>query len=146
MRLFCLTVPGAAILTLAVCAPVGAGDADKEKAKLQGTWTLIKATIRGEDKTKDLFGGGATVTFAGATVTMKMGNESHEGTFKIVDATKTPRHIDLSVPKQKDTPAIYQIEGDTLRMATPEKGGGRPQSFDARDRQEITLTFKKTGK
>jgi uncharacterized protein (TIGR03067 family) len=134
------------MLALAICAMAGADDADKEKAKLQGTWTLQKATIRGEDKTKDLFAGGVTVTFDGDKMTMKVGNESHEGTFKIVDATKKPKQVDLSNPKQKDTAAIYEIEGDTLRMAMPEKDAGRPKSFDDKDRQEMTLTFKKSSK
>ncbi len=146
MRLCCWTVFGAPLLVLAICASAGAGDADKEKAKLQGTWTLVKAMIKGEDKTKDLFAGGATLTFAGDKVTMKVGNDSHEGSFKIVDATKKPKHIDLSMPNQVATPAIYEIEGDTLKMVMPEKGAGRPKSFDDKDRQEMTMTFKKTGK
>jgi hypothetical protein len=44
---------GTATLTLAICASTWAGDADKEKAKLQGTWTVTKVMIRGEDKTQD---------------------------------------------------------------------------------------------
>src|SRR5262249_58340403 len=58
-----------------------------------------------------------------------------EGTFKI-NATKTPKEIDLIVPeggKQKIVAAIYQLDGDTLKMASSTlrgmQGDRRPTSF-----------------
>jgi uncharacterized protein (TIGR03067 family) len=70
---------------------------------------------------------------------MNIGGESHEGAFKIVDTKKKPIQIDLSMPKQPVTPAIFEIVGDTLRMAMPEKGSDRPTGFDAKDIMVITL-------
>jgi uncharacterized protein (TIGR03067 family) len=143
MRRLC--VIGTATLALAIGASTWAGDADKEKAKLQGTWTVTKVMVRGEDKSKDFgFGAGATCIFAGDKVTMKFGSESHEGTFKIVDGKKKPMQIDLSLPKQMDVKAIYEIDGDTLKIATGEKGTDRPTAFDAKDIQ--VMTFKKNSK
>jgi uncharacterized protein (TIGR03067 family) len=134
---------GTVTLALAIGASTWAGDADKEKAKLQGSWTVTKVMIRCEDKSKDFggFGAGATCTFAGDKVTMKFGTESHEGTFKIVDGKKKPMQIDLSLPKQMDQKAIFEIDGDTLKIATGEKGTDRPSAFDAKD--IMVMTFKK---
>jgi len=137
---------GTVTLALAICTSTWAGDADKEKVKLQGTWTVTKVMIRGEDKTKDFGKPGmeASITFAGDKATMKMGGESHEGAFKVVDAKKKPMQIDLSMPKQVDTPAIFEIDGDKLKMAMPEKGAGRPTAFDAKD--IMVMTLKKNSK
>ncbi len=130
-------------LALTICASTWAGDADKEKAKLQGSWAMTKVMIRGDDKT-DLFKGGITYTFAGDKLTAKIASEVHEGTFKVVDATKKPMHIDLSLPKQMDSKAIYEIDGNTLKIGVGEKGSSRPKGFDAKD--IMVMTFKKMSK
>ena len=140
MQRFCAI--GTVGLTLAMCASSWAGDADKEKAKLQGSWTLTKIVIRGEDKTQEMFEGGATVTFAGDKTTFKFGGGGPEaGSFKIVDATKKPMHLDLT-HKGSNAKGIYAIEGDTLKIATADKD--RPTSFDAEN--IIVMTFKKISK
>ena len=132
---------GTVTLALVICASTLAGDAEKEKARLQGSWTVTKVMFKGEDKTKEF--GELSYTFAGDKSTVKIGGESREGTFKIVDAMKKPMQIDFSI-KQIVSKAIYEIDGDTLKLATGDRGADRPSGFDAKD---ITVfTFKKVSK
>jgi uncharacterized protein (TIGR03067 family) len=65
-----------------------------------------------------------------------------------VDATKNPMQINLSLPKQKDGKAIYEVDGDTLKIGIGEKDSGRPTAFDAKDImvQTFKRLFEKPGK
>ena len=61
--------------------------------------------------------------------------EAGPGKFSTV-ATTSPARIDLirepNDPKRRlVSQGIYQVEGDTLLIRTPERGEGRPESFDA---------------
>jgi uncharacterized protein (TIGR03067 family) len=132
-------------LISAVCASSWAGDTDKEKAKFQGTWTLTSVVIRGLDKTKK---DEITWIFAGDKTTFKSGGYSEEGTFKIIDAAKEPKKLDISKGKdpKDEAKAIYTLEGDVLKVAIggptgTDKPAPRPTSFD--DKDILVLTFKK---
>ena len=45
-----------------------------------------------------------------------------------VDATKTPKEIDLNMEGQVGK-GIYELEGDTLKIAHGEVGDARPKEF-----------------
>jgi len=122
------------------------GKEETEKEKLLGTWvgTSIESgghteRIRPADSDEAFF-----VFSKGGKVTMRRPRffgesiRREEGTFKI-NATKTPKEIGLIVPeeggKQKIVAAIYQLDGDTLKIAystlTGMEADRRPTSFDS---------------
>jgi uncharacterized protein (TIGR03067 family) len=142
-------------------SPTSTGSRGKEEAdekKLLGTWvgTSIESggettPIRPDDADEAFF------SFSkGGKVTMKrprfagQSESQEEGTFKI-NATKTPKEIDLIVPeeggKQKIVAAIYQLDGDTLKMAYSTlrgmEGDRRPTSFDSKQAFVAITTLKR---
>jgi uncharacterized protein (TIGR03067 family) len=129
-----------------------ADDKKSDKDNLQGTWVHILSE-QGGLKAKPLKGlMDPLLTFKGDTFTMTdhQGEKEGEGTFKL-DENKKPKEIDLVVPKQdnpKETETvkgIYQLDGDTLKLAHPTTPGGpRPTSFDPSDSKEVVVnTFKR---
>src|SRR5690242_12093673 len=88
---------GATTLALTIGAVCWAGNAEDQK-KLQGTWELTSVAFGGKEipgGTKDKK---VSVIFAGDKLTFKEGDKAEEGTYKI-DATKKPKHIDLTKGK-----------------------------------------------
>src|SRR5262245_29404673 len=78
-----------------------AGQKQTEEEKLYGTWVLVAGEIKGEG-----FGvkeGALLYTFSkgGKAVVKEKGGKDREGAFKI-DATKNPKEIDLTDPKEAD--------------------------------------------
>jgi uncharacterized protein (TIGR03067 family) len=126
-------VLGAAVPVKAVVAEVGTS------IEIQGETTPVP-----DDESFFTFSKGGKVKM----IRLRAVGESErreEGTFKI-NATKTPKEIDLIVPKeggkQEIMKAIYQLDGDTLKMAyTPARGmeGDRPTSFDSKQAFITTL-------
>ena len=122
-----------------------------DEEKLLGTWvgTSIemlggKARIRREDWNECYF-----IFSKGGKLTWRLGPigisvPSIKGTFKI-NATKTPKEIDLIVSKeggkQGIMKAIYQLDGDTLKIAYTLAGmeGDRPTAFDLKQAAIVTL-------
>jgi uncharacterized protein (TIGR03067 family) len=132
-------------------AKVPKTDASKEAKsdtdKLEGMWTIVSSKSDGIEDSGLL---GAKVSFAGDKMTLQ-GSESRTVSIKL-DPSKRPREINVifGSPDAPDgLPGIYEINGDTLKIATaihgeitspPEKKGGeptkktirteRPKSFD----------------
>jgi uncharacterized protein (TIGR03067 family) len=133
------------------------GKEETDEKKLLGTWvgTSIESggettPIRPDDSDESFF-----IFSKGGMVTMKrprfvgVSESQEEGTFKI-NATKTPKEIDLIVPeggKQKIVAAIYQLDGDTLKMAYSTlrgmEGDRRPTSFDSKQAFVVINTLKR---
>jgi uncharacterized protein (TIGR03067 family) len=128
---------GVAAFALMAGTAVWGGDANKEKDKLKGTWTLTSLEIGG--KKIDLPGEKSMqLVFSGDKVMVKgagpKGDKDEEGTYTI-DATKKPKHLTLTKKGggADDTmEGIYEIEGDTLKIGSSAKGpkGPRPTGFD----------------
>lgn len=137
---------GALALSLAV-GIVQAGDADKDRKALEGTW---KGAIDKEV---------LVVVFSGKsfTFTMQKGNENFvvKGTYKI-DPAKNPKQMDLTVTDSPDAKfngktalAIYELKGDKLTWCANEPGGeGRPTEFTEKlnDRKLLSITFERQKK
>jgi uncharacterized protein (TIGR03067 family) len=139
----------ATVLCVLAWTSQAADDKQSDKDNLQGTWVLVLAEFGGM-KIEPPKGKETLFTFKGdkVTTTGDPGEKDVEGTFKL-DENKKPKEIDLVVPKQdkpKETETmkgIYQLDGDTLKMATPEAGpsGPRPTSFDGKE--VVVTTFKR---
>jgi uncharacterized protein (TIGR03067 family) len=131
-----------------------AADKNKEEAKkdrelLQGIWRPTSAESRGQvlkaaTDSVTILEGDAFAVKKGDVVQVK-------GTFKI-DASKSPRHIDLTVTggqvesdKGKVVRGIYQVDGNMLKWCTAEAGEEtRPTEFATKEGTKISLmTFKK---
>ena len=134
MRMTCVAT--AVVLLLAGGATRG-GDAGKDKEKLQGTWTLTQVKFKGE-AVRVPADPKMQMIFTGDKVILKGGFKGNdEGTYKL-DPAKAPRQITLTKKGggADDTMnGIYEINGDTLKLAYSAKGpsGPRPTGFDAAD-------------
>jgi uncharacterized protein (TIGR03067 family) len=51
-----------------------------------------------------------------------------EGSIR-VDPSKTPKHLDLRLDGGQAFQEVYELEGDTLRVCYPVRGGARPTSL-----------------
>ena len=132
-RMYCLGFVAAFVLCASLCPLLAADDhrkdSDKKEAKsdqdaIQGTWKCVKmqrdSNEEAEDQVKEH---AVTLKFEGDSVTythQRDGQpETKHGTFKL-DPDKKPSRITVT-PKEEnqDKPivAIYQIKGDTLKLA-----------------------------
>jgi uncharacterized protein (TIGR03067 family) len=77
------------------------------------------------------------------------GAPHHVGTYAL-DPAKRPKELDLVEPngggETEVTPAIYELEGDSLKVAFSRDGprGKRSAGFDAQDIVVITLKRQKS--
>jgi uncharacterized protein (TIGR03067 family) len=107
-----------------------AGSFDDDKA-VQGMWSPVKAELAGQPMTEALL----------KTIRLKLVNGKYEvfvgdapdkGTYTI-DSTTTPKSITITGtdgPNRGRTfPAIYELNGDTLRICYDLSGAKRPTEF-----------------
>jgi uncharacterized protein (TIGR03067 family) len=134
------------ILTLFVGLPARAqDDSEKDLKALQGKWTVVSLEENGKD---DLPKGGVTVEFKGSKAVYLEANQKPEEAEIKLNAGETPRQMDLTLaadPKDKNDKglkiqAIYQLEGDTLKICykSPANLKGateteRPKEFDSKN-------------
>ena len=140
-----LIVTLALLLILPLAAP--GGDQVPDHKAIQGSWTVLEAIHHGKATPKEKLKG-VVVTFKGDQMETKVEDTSRKGTFKL-DATKTPKAIDLSRGKDHSI-GIYSLEGDTLKLCfvaqKKDKDGKapllkRPATFEStpENRQELVI-------
>jgi uncharacterized protein (TIGR03067 family) len=141
------------LIVLALLSSAQAGQDDKKgeakddsKAQLEqlaGAWKLEKEVRDGEErKVRDI-----ELLFKGEIVTLKEEGTSRQNSIKI-DASKKPAHIDV-VPLGTDQTilAIFELEGDTLKLAFGSEGSGRPERFESKPGSKVTVaTLKRVKK
>lgn len=129
---------------VALAAPV-----PKEKPKvkdedaIQGTWLMQK--YEGDDTPPDV--GPIRITFTDGQMAIDLGGQhTDKGTYKL-DPTAKVKAIDL-IHGNETTPAIYELDGDTLRICVPDTPKqGRPTEFKGgKVSSLITLNRDKDGK
>src|SRR5262245_29246879 len=103
------------VLALSLLGVSLAGDVAKDKKALQGKWTMVELIEGGNKSEKQ----SAEVVFRGDDITVfEDGKELVSGTYKL-DTTKKPKTVDVMVAKgdqKKTMKAVYEIQGDTLRV------------------------------
>lgn len=134
------------VLLVLVAGLLVAADNDKkdDKAKIQGTWSMVSGE-RGGEAAPDEVIKNLKLTFSGDTITIATGKKSMEGPVKL-DADKKPKEITLTVkdPDEKVLQGIYELDGDTLKLCIGEPGEGRPAKFDSTtSKKTMLMKFKR---
>ena len=97
---------------------------------LLGSWKVVKFESNGRAKDEPI---GASVTFDGKTMTVKLAGDNTEKGSYLLDTTKSPKHLDLTVlkgDKARVHQNIYKVEGKTLIIVFNERLQPRPKTFD----------------
>jgi uncharacterized protein (TIGR03067 family) len=120
-------------------------DAKADQERLKGTWTIV--SIERDGKANENAVGGK-VTFDGDTMTFKVKDNEHKGTFKL-DPTKKPRQIDLTPgdgpEKDKVVEGIYSLKKDELKICIAHPGNERPKDFESKEGSGHSLVTLKRG-
>lgn len=107
----------------------------KDRAALQGTWDLEQLEVNGKKATADdLKKAAVKIVFADKTVVVG----ARKATFTL-DATKSPRWLDVEDATKGKELGIYEIKGDELKICTAKTGGDRPKEFTSKATAETTL-------
>jgi len=136
-----------------LCVPtlvmfLGADDAPKDLAKLQGTWSIVSAERSGE-KLPEEPAKKMRVVIKENTLTVQEGEGPKAGgekaAFKVNPATKpksldiTPAKRDGSKIEKKTVLGIYELDGDTLKLCWRKEGGERPAKFATEPKSGLVL-------
>ncbi len=121
------------VSSMAVAEASREDPASKERDALQGVWVTASIEERGAPVNADTVKERRLeMTFKGKEFTWQRKSVSSTGTFRI-DPTKTPKTLDfdLIVPTKETWTwtAIYELDGDTLRVHLPDVGLARPKDF-----------------
>ncbi|HVK10206.1 MAG TPA: TIGR03067 domain-containing protein [Gemmataceae bacterium] len=137
-----------AIVALLAAAVGRADDPKDELSKLEGKWEVVTVVGAGKDLPRDK--GPQALTIKAGTLT-GLGPEVKLAT----DATKKPKWLNMTFSREGTSVsvnAIYDLDGDTLRIclpAAPGKGSGkpfenkRPEGFDTKDKPEVMMQLKR---
>src|SRR5439155_3504226 len=105
------------VLVFVVAATAWGQDAATEQKKLEGKWTLVSAELAGE-KVSEALVKSVSLVFKGDEYT-GLNEVVDKGTIRL-DANAKPRTMDIACTdgpnKGKTLLAIYQIDGNTLRI------------------------------
>src|SRR5262249_19776489 len=121
---FRLAVAG---VLVAAAAALSSGPEEALKA-FAGKWVLSDAVLAGRAHKDDFEGMKLSVT--GNAYVLDFGPNSDKGTITL-DATKTPRWIDLTTQKDgpfkgRTLPGVYKIDCDTLTVCLDSQAKARP--------------------
>jgi uncharacterized protein (TIGR03067 family) len=119
-------------LLVAACSLLpAAAEAEEKKPmgdqeKIQGTWALVSGE-RGGKPLPDEVVTHVKLIFSGKKLTTKNKDRQTEAAFKL-DPNKEPKEIDVDMEGSVGK-GIYQLDGDTLKIAHGEVGDTRPKEF-----------------
>ena len=131
------------ILQMARC------DDPKDSEVVDGTWLGAKAELSGkpfpEELTRTI-----RITVAKGKYKVAVSGTYDEGTFQLDPSTK-PKSLDLTATagpnKGKTLLAIYELDGDTLKVCYDLTGKNRPKEFKTTEGSELYLvTYKREKK
>jgi uncharacterized protein (TIGR03067 family) len=122
---------------------VAGGDAKADRKKIEGTWSVASAQKGGKDAPEGEIQQ-LRLVFAGDKLTLKFGEKSKEGTFKI-DPGKKPKHIDVTMG-DKTAAGLYRFNKGMLELCVVEPGGERPTEFKSPEGSMIMILILKREK
>jgi uncharacterized protein (TIGR03067 family) len=101
--------------------------------KLEGTWVIASMERNREQAPKEALKG-IRLIIKGDEFTIKDGNMTLKGTFK-VDPAQKPKVLDATATedgKKETTVGIYEFDGDMLKVCYTPEGGERPKEFSTK--------------
>jgi uncharacterized protein (TIGR03067 family) len=126
-------------------APARAEDkpAKGDKEKLQGTWAVVSGERNGKPIPEEMVKN-VKLAFAGDKFTIHNKDRKTEGTFKLIP-DKKPKQIDVDMGGQL-AKGIYELDGDTLKIAHGEAGAPRPKEFSTKEGSRVAVVVLKRQK
>jgi uncharacterized protein (TIGR03067 family) len=129
MRIICVALS----LVLGLFASsILADDVAKDLKKLEGTWTFDSVEAGGNKLPAEQFKT-MSVTMEGTKYSVKLNDMVVEAATQKIDSSKSPKTMDVTVTegpnKGKVYLAIYEINGDTLKVCFDPEGKKRPTEF-----------------
>lgn len=130
---------------LALGSSLGADD-KPGKINMDGTWIPTSAEIAGKKFPEDILKT-MKLTVKEAKYTVVVGKVMDEGTLKH-DLTAKPMTVDIvgteGPNKGKTILAIFELDGDTLKVCYDLSGKARPTAFETKaDSQLFLVTYKR---
>jgi uncharacterized protein (TIGR03067 family) len=129
-----------ATLALALVAGVVSADdaTEKDLKAMQGKWSVASAVDRGKPvPAKELEG--MEIEFKGATMITREGKSEEKNGVKLDPSKKPKVMLTDPVNGEKPAPAIYEIDGDTLKIAFAKGGTKPPASFDLKKGDDVQI-------
>ncbi len=140
--------PIVALTVLGMIAASAFADAKKDSAALTGTWQPTSMVLGGNktpaDQLKNI-----TMTITDGKYHVVVDGESDKGTLKLdkKDKLKTMDIVGTEGPnKGKTYPAIYELEGDTLKICYNLDGTTRPTEFKADKDKMLLISYQRQKK
>ena len=117
--------------------------AKKDKAQLQGEWTMVSGERDGQAFPADFMKGSKRIA-KGDAITVMLQGQLFMSAKITLDPAKSPKAIDYSVTgglyAGKTQLGIYQLDGDTVKFCFSTPGGERPDAFTTKPNSGRTLT------
>jgi uncharacterized protein (TIGR03067 family) len=122
------------LLPLLVLLAADDDDARKDLAKFQGAWQPIKYVVDGkETKESDL--NKIKLTVKDNVSTISRGGDTGKGSYTL-NPGKSPKELDIKITagddKGKTYLAIYEFDGDDLKICLNRNGKTRPTKFESK--------------
>lgn len=135
------------MLAALVWVPVASAD-DKEDAKaVKGSWNVEKVVLMGTDQT-EMFKS-LVLTMDDGKYTVSFGTNVDKGTYKI-DSSAKPKRVTITSTegpmKDKTIEAIYDLNGDTLKVCYALEGKDPPKEFESKEGTQTLYVVYKRGK
>ena len=135
---------------VAICALLFSQNTRADDAKaMEGTWKVESAEAGGKKiESEDLMT--LVVKITGARYEVRIKDKVDAGTLAL-DEKQTPKTMDATDTEGDDVGkvvnAIYELNGDTLRVCYPLDGGERPKEFATKEGSAVLLvTYKREKK
>ena len=117
------------------------GEDPKDSDAVQGTWTASAAELGGK-QFPDEARRAIRMTLKGGDYAVSVGGQPDRGTFKM-DPLARPKAMDVTGTegpnKGRTLSAIYELDGDTLRICYNLDGKDRPKEFKAGEGTKLFL-------
>jgi uncharacterized protein (TIGR03067 family) len=131
-----VVVSQSAVLTALFIVLSGvSGGEKKDEEKIQGNWTVVSREFIGK-KTPEAELQALKVIIKDGTITMDDGKKKEKIPYKL-DPSKKPKAIDLAntgIGSKETTLAIYELDGDTLKICWSEKDAENRATMFASDK------------
>ena len=134
---------------LLIAADDAKSENKKDIEKMQGEWTMASGERNGEAIPDEIVQS-LKRTIKGNEYTVKREDEVLNGGTFTVDATKSPKTIDLKITEGQaagqSLHGIYELDGDMMKICYANPGKPRPTEFSAKAGSDQTIATWKRAK